>query len=236
VGLFTKASVKALRRDVDAFTSNCVARDPDIVSSLLTAPAGRQELADLFVAYEAAAADVGEEEALEAAVDAARSEIGARFAELRSGNPRDVQDLAERLLRTFLRMAQSDTSVLEHFRGAMPVAERDKDEASLQDFFGTLARQFVIARSGNPEGSRTIEDMSTARGAFREIYDRVVADRGHEVAQWAAVDHASTMAVLTAAIYGVSDPDEVAKESEELVRSFLVDTPNFPYSSKDDPD
>ena len=221
MGFFTKASVKALRRDVDAFTSNYVNNDPDIVSRLLTAPKGRQELAGLFVAYEAAAAVVGEEEALEAAIDAAHSEIDARFAKLRNGNPRDTQDLVERLLRTFLGMTQSDSSVLEHFRGA--IAEVDKDEGRLRGFCGSLARHLVIARSGDPEGNRTIEDMSTAREMYREIYDRVVADRGHELAQRATVDHACTMAVLSAAIYGIADLHGVAPEADDLVRSLLAD-------------
>ena len=73
MGFFTKASVKALRRDVAALSWDNVSHDPDITSGIFIAPAGRQALADLFVVYEAAAADVGEENALEVAVDAALS-------------------------------------------------------------------------------------------------------------------------------------------------------------------
>lgn len=222
MGLFTKASVKALRRDVAALSWDNISHDPDITSGIFSAPAGRQALADLFVAYEAAAADVGEGDAIEIAVDAALSEIDARYTRIGAGDPRDAQDLAERLLRAFLGMARSDPSALEHFRGAMPV-DLDSDENNVQGFYAELARQFVIARSGDPNGNRRIEDMSTARGMFREKYNRVVANKGHEVAQWAAIDHARTIAILCAAIYGLPDPGAVSQDAEELVRSLLAD-------------
>jgi hypothetical protein len=222
MGFFTKASVKALRRDVAELSSDKISRDPDITSGIFTAPVGRQALADLFVAYEAVATDVGEEDALEIAVDAALSEIDACYRKERWGDPRPEQDVAERLLRSFLGMVRSDRSVLESFRGAMPV-DLDSDEKSIQGFYVELARQFVIARSGDPDGNRGIEDMSTARGMMREKYDRVVATRGHEVAQWAAIDHARTMSVLCAAIYGLPDPVAVSRDAEDLVRSLLAD-------------
>jgi hypothetical protein len=222
MGFFTKASVKALRRDVAALSWDKISGDSDITSGIFIAPAGRQALADLFVVYEAASADVGEEDALEVAVDAALSEIDARYTRIGAGDPRDAQDVAERILRTFLGMVRRDRSALEHFRGAMPV-DLDNDEKSIQGFYGGLARQFVIARSGDPNGNRRIEDMSTARQMFREKYDRVVANKGHEIAQWAAIDHARTMAVLCAAIYGVPDPVAVSQDAEELVRSLLAD-------------
>lgn len=89
-GFFTKASVKALRRDVAALSSNYISRDLQITSALFTAPRGRQALADLFLAYETAAADVGEEDAIEIAVDAVLAEFDARHTMPRSGDPRDA--------------------------------------------------------------------------------------------------------------------------------------------------
>lgn len=220
--LFTKASVKALRRDVEALTADCIIDDPDVVSSLFAAPKGRQTLADLFACYEAAAGDVGDEKALDALVDAARSEIADRFAGLNGRSPVGTQALAERLFRTYVGMVRDDRSVLDHFRGAMPVANRDQDVASVEGFYAEAARQFVRARAGNPDGDLRVEDMATAREMFRAAYDRVVASQGEAVARRAAIEHARTIATLAAAIYDAPNPEQVATGAEELVQSLLA--------------
>ena len=218
MGLFTRPTVTAVRKAAEAVGELCV---PESIghlrlpgSSLVMGPRGQYSLGVLFAAYEAAVTDVGENKAFNAAVNAARDGAGPAPAD---------QDLAERVVCALLHVAPDDSSLRERFNRAMSGHPEDKDERDLQEFFCEVARQEVIGWSGEPQGFDRVKDMFTARAMFREIYDRVVANKGPDAADRVTYEHARTATRIYAEIFGVNDEDSATQAVDELIKSFLAD-------------
>ena len=217
-GRFTSPTLIAVRDAAEAVGELCVPEDLGVMvlpaSSLVMGPRGQYLLGVLFGAYEAVVSDVGEDEAFNAAVSAARDGAGPA--------PVD-QDLAERVVRALLRVAPDDSSLRERFNRGMSDRPEDKDERDLQEFFDELAKQQVKGRSGDSEAFDRVKDMFTARTRFREIYGRVVADKGQDAADRATYVNARTVTRIYAEIFGVDDEDGAVQAVDELINSFLTD-------------